>query len=337
MSNIGLDIGTKTIKVVELERSGNSFLLKASGVIGYKGGDIEKLVEEKDLAAASDIVAKLFKDAGVGGRDVFLALPESLVFTRSIKLPFLTDQEVAAAIRWEAEQYIPIPVKEAIIQHQVLSRVESGAEPGVLVLLVAAPRVLVEKYIGLVQAARLNVVAVETELMSMVRCLAPANQTVLVIDFGARSVDIAIAKNSLLVFSRSIPTAGEALSRALTQTLQITPAEAEEYKRVYGLSGSQLEGKIRAALEPVVGGIVDEIKKAIHFYQTEEKGESPASAIISGGVAGMPELISFMTNKLSIEILVANPFSRIQVDKDVWTRLAPYAPLYSIAVGLAMR
>ncbi|MBI2103915.1 type IV pilus assembly protein PilM [Candidatus Woesebacteria bacterium] len=335
--SIGLDIGTKTIKVVELESRGDTYLLKASGVIGYKGQDIEKLVEERDIAAVADIILKLFKAANVSGRDVMLSLPESQVFTRTVKLPVLTDQEVSAAIKWEAEQYIPIPVKDAIVQHQILARSEAGAEPGVLVLLVAAPRVLVEKYTNLVQLARLKLVAVETELMSMVRCLAPDKQTSLLIDFGARSADVAIAKNGLLVFSRSIPTAGEALTRALTQKLEVTPAEAEEYKRVYGLTASQLEGKIRVSIEPIVRGIVDEVKKAIHFYQTEEKGDAPTTAIIAGGVSGMPELISYMTNQLAIEVLIANPFAKVQVSTDVWSRLAPYAPLYSIAVGLAMR
>ncbi len=335
--SIGLDIGTKTIKVIEFEKNGNNFVLRASGVVGYTGASVEKLSDEKDMAAISDIILKLFKSSAVKGKDVVLSLPESLVFTRSVKLPLLTDQEVAAAMKWEAEQYIPIPLKEAIIQHQILERIETGSSQQVVVLLVAAPRILVEKYISIVNGARLNVSAVETELMSMVRALSPANQTALLIDFGARSIDVAISKNGLLVFSRSIPTAGDALSRSLTATLGISPQEAEQYKTAYGLSSNQLEGKIKSALEPILAGIVDEIKKAVHFYQTEEKGDSPTSTILSGGAAGMPELISYMTNALGLEIQIANPFARIQVDKEMWPKVSPYAPLYSIAVGLAMR
>lgn len=337
MTQIGLDIGSKTIKVVEVDKSGNGFSLKASGVVGYRGEPIEKLTDEKQTAAVSDIVSKLFKAAGVSGRDVAIALPENLVFTRTIRLPLLTDQEVASAIKWEAEQYIPMPIKEAIVQHQIISRVEKGGPPEVVVLLVAAPRVLVEKYVSVVTEAKLNVVAVETELISMVRALAPANQTALLIDFGSRSVDIAIAKNGAFAFSRSIPSAGEALTRALTQSLGVSAQEAEEYKRAYGLSSSQLEGKIKGALEPIVRGLVDEIKKAIHFYQSEEKGDVPLSTIISGGTAGMPELLSYLSSALASEVVIANPFTKLQVDAGTWTHIAPYAPLYSVAVGLATR
>lgn len=335
--SIGLDIGTKTIKVIELEKKGNSYALVASGVVGYRGQNIEKLIEEKDVAAFAEIIQRLFKSAGIGGKDVAIALPEPLVFTRTIRLPLLTDQEVASAIKWEAEQYIPIPIKEAIIQHQILQRVDSGPNQEVVVLLVAAPRTLVDKFVNVLSAAKINVNAVETELMSMVRALAPRGQTSLVIDFGARSVDCAIAYGESLTFSRSIPTAGEALTRALTQSLKISEMEAEQYKRAYGLSESLLEGKIRAALEPVLASLVDELKKAIHFYQSEEKGQAPSTTIISGGSAGMPELISYLSNALGTEVLVANPFSKISLSQNTLNSIAPYAPLYSIAVGLAMR
>jgi type IV pilus assembly protein PilM len=336
-SAIGLDIGSKAIKVVELDREGDEFSLRASGVLGYKSGTIDKITDEREFAEVSGVIAKLFKAAGVSGRDVRIGLPESLTYTRTINLPALTDQEVSAAIKWEAEQYIPIPTKDAIIQHQILERRPEGSAPGVTVLLVAAPRNLVERFINIVQGARLNVVAVETELMSLVRALAPNNQTAVVIDFGARSMDLAIAKNGMLSFSRSIPSAGDTLTRAITQRLGVSEREAEEYKRVYGLSSSQLEGKIRAVIEPMLGGIVDEIKKAIHFYQTEEKGDLPKTIIISGGVAGMPELITYLTGALGTEVQVANPFGKIKVSKDIWPMIAPYAPLYSVAVGLAMR
>ena len=333
--SVGLDIGTRTIKVIELEGEGN-FTLRASGVVAYSGDSIENLSDDQSTAAFAEIIMKLFKAAGVRSRDIAISLPESLVFTRTVSLPALTNQEVAAAIKWEAEQYIPIPVKEAIIQHQIMER-DEGPMGGVRVLLVAAPRTLVEKYIKVVNAARLNVVAVETELLSLARSTAPKNQTALLVDFGARSVDIAIAKNSQLVFSRSIPSAGEALTRALAQGLKISLKEAEEYKRTYGLSSNQLEGRVRQALASIIAGVIDEIKKSIHFYQSEEKGLAPTSTVISGGGAGMPELISYLSNALGTEVLIANPFSGVRVPENVVQTLAPYAPLYSIAVGLAMR
>jgi type IV pilus assembly protein PilM len=156
-------------------------------------------------------------------------------------------------------------------------------------------------------------------------------------DFGARSTDIALAKNGQLSFTRTIPTAGEAFTRAVAQSLGVEYQQAEEYKRAYGLAGGQLEGKIRGALDPIFRIVVDEMKKAIHFYQSEEKGEAPKSVILSGGTAGMPEALSFLTKTMGIEVVIGNPFSRVAVDASVAKSIAAYAPLYSIAVGLAMR
>mgnify|MGYP002622845718 CR=1 FL=1 len=335
--SVGLDIGSRTIKIAELAPEGKTFRLKGSGVVGYKGASLEKLQDDKDLSAMAQIISKLHQQAGISTKDVSIALPETQVFTRTIKFPLLTDQEIASAVKWEAEQYIPIPINEAIVQHQILERRESATPPEVAVLLVASARKLVEKYVKVIQLAKLNPVAVETELMAITRALAPENQTALVVDFGARSTDIAIAKNKQLSFSRSIPTAGNALTRALAQNLGVSEQQAEEYKRTYGMATNQLEGKVKGALEPVFAMVVDEIKKAIHFHQSEEKGDAPVSAIVSGGTASMPEIISILTNTLGLEVSIANPFANVAVDSEAAKALAPYAPLYSIAVGLAMR
>lgn len=334
---VGIDIGSKSVKIVELEKSATGFSLLASGIVGYSGNPVDKLVDEKEIAGAAEIIKKLHKEAGVSSKDVNISIPESLVFTRTIKFPLLTDAEVSSAIKWESEQYIPIPINEAIIQHTILERNETSTPPGVLALLVAAPRVMVEKYTKVVVAAGLTPVAVETELIALSRALAPVGKTVMILDFGATSTDIAITKNTLLSFSRSIPIAGEAFTRAVAQTLGVNATQAEEYKKTYGLSTSQLEGKVKRAVEPILRLAVDEIKKAIQYYQSEEKGEAPSAIIISGGTSGMPDIITMLTSLLGIEVLVASPFAKVATDPETAKKLGPYAPLYSVAVGLALR
>lgn len=324
--SVGIDIGSKTIKIVELEKETKGYKLLASGAVGYQG---------VEPAALSDVIRKLHKEAHIRGRNVAVSLPEPLVFTRTIKFPPLTDQEIESAVKWEAEQYIPIPLAEAIIEHQIVERSE-GAQGGVTVLLVASPKALVEKYIKLIQGAGLTTVGVETEALALCRALAPVTGTVLILDFGAQSSNIAIVKDAMVRFSRSIPTAGEAFTRALSQSLGIEYQQAEAYKKTYGLS-SDLEGKVKASLAPVFNLVADEIKKAIHFYQTEEKGEAPKSVIVSGGTSSMPEAISTLTNLLGIEVVVGNPFAKVSVDAQASKSLANYSSLYSVAVGLALR
>ncbi len=335
--SVGLDIGSMTIKMVELSSEGKRMRLQAAGALGYKGANIQKLEEEKDFAAIADIVRQLHKEAKISSKNVIVSLPEDSVFTRTIKFPPLSDGEIASAVKWEAEQYIPIPVSEAVIQHQILERQKEGTPPQVVVLLVAAPRSLVEKYVKIVHLARLNPVAVETDLIALVRSLAPPDKTVLILDFGANSTDLAIAKNGLLSFSRSIATAGEAFTRAVAQSLGVESAQAEEYKRAYGLSEKKLEGKVKDALSNVFKVVIDEIKKAIHYYQTEEQGEAPKSLILSGGTSGMPQALSVLTSLLEMEVEIGNPFKNVSMEANMEKSLAGYAPLYSVAVGLALR
>lgn len=333
--SIGIDIGSKTIKIVELEKEGKGFKLMASGAVGYQGVLPVVSKDDKDLVPLSDVIRKLHKEAHIRGKNVSVALPESLVFTRTIKFPMLTDQEIESAVKWEAEQYIPIPSAEAIIEHQIVERTE-GSPGGVSVLLVASPRSLVEKYIKLLQGAGLTTIGVETEALALSRSLSPETGTVLILDFGAQSSDIVIVKDGMVRFSRSIPTAGEAFTRALSQNLGVEYTQAEAYKKTYGLS-SDLEGKVKASLAPVFTLVGEEIKKAIHFYQTEEKGDVPKSVIVSGGTSSMPEAISTLSGILGIEVVVGNPFAKVAVDAQAAKNLASFSSLYSVAVGLALR
>src|SRR5258708_3678148 len=136
----GIDIGSKTIKVVELSHEGGIATLKSAAVIGIKDASIEKMADETEFVNLASKIKKLFQDAKISSKEVYIALPESQVFTRSIKFPPLTDQEIASAVKWQAEEIIPIPIKEAIFQHIILERRETAQPPEVLVLVVAAPR-----------------------------------------------------------------------------------------------------------------------------------------------------------------------------------------------------
>lgn len=334
---VGIDIGSKTIKIVELEKEGASYSLSASGIVGYSGITVDKMTDEKEMASLGQIIRKLHSEAGVSTKDVIISIPEPLVFMRTIKFPLLTDAEIASAVKWEAEQYIPIPIADAIVQHTILARNEKASPPEVLVLLVAAPKAVVEKYTRVVQLAGLNAIAVETELIALTRALAPPDRTVLLVDLGASSTNIAISKMGLLSFSRCIPIAGEAFTRAVSQGLGVTLEQAEEYKKTYGLNATQLEGKVKKVLDPVLALVVDEIKKAVSYYLTDEKGEPPSSLIVSGGTSAVPEIVTMMTKLVGMEVLVGNPFEKVKVDPETAQKLAPYALLYGVAVGLALR
>lgn len=336
---IGIDIGSKSIKVVELTKQGNSFVLKSAGAIGYQGVLVEKMGGEKEYKDFANVLRKLFSDAKISGKQVSVSLPETQVYTRIMKFPLLNNEEIESAVKWEAEEYIPIPVKDAVLRHQILERQEVGNPPQVLVQVIAAPKSLTEKYVNVMNEAGLEVVSAETDLLALSRVYGITGQSVLVADVGARGTSIGIIKNNELYLSRTVPIGGDAFTRAVSIALGVPVMQAEQYKTTYGLSDSQLEGKIGNALRPVLRGLVDEMKKSINFFQLDTRSQPPTSVVVTGGSSGLPGFSSELTKLLGVEVAVGNPFtaSKVSVDPESMKSLSKFAPLYSVAVGLAMR
>jgi type IV pilus assembly protein PilM len=332
---IGIDIGSKSIKIIELNKSGQTWTLKSSGAVGYSGQTPDKIIDENEFKKIADLIKGIIKKVEIKTFEVNISLPEAVVFTRLIKFPLLSEEEVSAAVKWEAEQYIPIPASEAVIQYTILEKNDTTSQTSVL--LVATPKVVVEKFVKVLQLAGLTPVVAETELTALTRSLAPQKGISLLLDIGFSSTDMAIVKDASILFTRSISVAGEAFTRAVSQSLAIEPIQAEEYKKTYGLSDNQLEGKVKRALEPIFRVIIEEIKKAIQFYRSEEKGDAPTSIILTGGASTMPGIVSYLTQNLGIETVVGDPFGKITLDEETKKNLANYASLYSAAVGLAMR
>lgn len=331
MSSFGLDIGSKSIKIVQLEKSGKTIRLVSAGIASAPPHGMSS-DSENDLVKVSEIIKKLVQDAKVNTRQVIFALPENLVYTRLVSFPPLSDEEVSSAVEWQAEGYIPIPKKDAVISWDIVARTDKGVE----VLLVATPRLLVNKYMKVVEDAGLTTVAVETELLSLVRSLSSPNKTVMVVDFGATSTDVAVAVNRQLMFARSIQSGGEALTRAVAAGIGVEAGQAEEYKKTYGLTSS-LEGKVKQALSPILMTVLEELKKARGFWQEGHSDLPIELGVLAGGTAGLPEIIPSITSALGFEMSIGSPFANITIDPRVAKSIAPYSPLYSIAVGLALR
>lgn len=127
------------------------------------------------------------------------------------------------------------------------------------------------------------------------------------------------------------------MTRAVSQTLKVSMQQAEEYKKVYGLEKTKLEGKVREALLPVFFTILDEIKKALHFYTTEYGGEPPKSIFLSGGTSYLPDIIPELTDELGLEVVLANTLSTLNASETITQALSNTAALYSISIGLAIR
>lgn len=336
-SLLGLDIGSKTIKAVQLDHNNGHFRLRAYGITPAppKGFESEA---EGDLGALSQTIKDLLLGIKISTSNVVCALPESAIFTRVISLPVLSDKELASAIHWEAEQYVPVPLDEVNLVWEVLEKPKQGKS--MEVLLVAAPKALTEKYIELLRTAGLKLRALETEIIAVARSLVGESEdspTSLVISIGARTTDICIVNKGKMAFTRSISTGGGALARAVATGLGFDLPKAEEYKKSYGLLEGEMEGKIEAALKPVFDLIVVEIRRALAFYQKGKPGEQVKRMVLCGGSAKLPGVVVYLAQSLGLEAQIGDPWQKVEMDEETRKALSEQAEIYAVAAGLAMR
>lgn len=335
LPKIGLDIGSSTIKIAELAPSGKKWKLLTMASMPSPKDWMKN--SKANLTIVAQSIAKLCKEAGIHSRRVVVSLPEEQVSSHLVEMPMMSDDEVEQALQWQVEQYIPMPLDQAIWSYQIVKRDEVG-KSGLEVLLAATPKTVVEFYTQVAQAAELEVIAVETELMATARAIVPPTSPLaLIADIGSRGTDIGLVQNNTLLFSRTIPTAGEAFTRAIATTLGLEDAQAEEYKNTYGFSKEQLEGKLTEAMQPVLKSITDEIKKTIDFYTSKHSGESVKYVVLSGGVAALPNIVNQLSVQLGLEVTVGDPFSRVEIDQSQKEAIGNTAPFYTVSVGLAMR
>jgi type IV pilus assembly protein PilM len=267
------------------------------------------------------------------------------VYTRVIDMPPLSEAELASALSWEAEQYIPVPLSEVNLDWQILGSKEMpDSESRALkrrkmaVLLVAAPKKLIDKVVGVVQLAGLEPVGLETDLLALTRAVVPQAMTgpILVCHLGAVGTEIGVIEGGQPAFVLAAATGGVALTRAIGAGLKLDFAQAEQYKRTYGLLDDQLEGKIKQVLLEPMTVIVNELKRAMGFYVAHAQAAVPMKQLVlSGGGAQLPGLGGYLAGQLNLETVVANPLAGVSWSSQVRNRWAGIESVFSVAAGLA--
>lgn len=336
-STLGVDIGTYAIKLIELQKKGATFeVLKAASVPNSVNMVIP--AQQKDRDTLTTQLKQIWKEFKLPMDHVRIGLPESVVSTKIIAIPPLSDAELASAIGWQAEQYIPIPSADLQLEYQVLYRPsKKQLAEQMRVLLIGVSKNVINAFHSLFVDAGLEVTGLETQMMALYRLALqdPSLPTTLFVHMGASTMDMCIVHEKELVFVYSHPNGGLILSRAVERELGLDPTQAEEYKRTYGLEANQLEGKVRQALLPTFKTLVSEIQKTMQYAGGLRPGLTVKRIVFSGGSAVLPDLIPTVAESIPVEIVVFSPFSS-------WTFASGLAvpqldlPGYSVAAGLAL-
>ncbi len=333
----GLDIGSNTIKVMQLDLQNGKHHVRGFGIAEFDAKAIDNGVID-DFKAIADSAKDLFKHHIVGEintRRVAVSIPASRTFTRSMSLPIIPEKELMQAVMLEAEQYIPMAIEDLYIDYTVIRRSDTGIE----LLAVAAPKKIIDSYLLLARMLGLEPVAFDATILAEGRLFQRQidinDIPTVLIDFGASSADITIHDREIIV-TGTLPGGGGAYTDIIAKKLGITADEAHIVKTKYGLSKSKKQAEILEALQPSLDTLVKEIRRMIRYHEERSESKKKIEQVITmGGGANMPGLSDYLTNNMRIPVRTCNPWQNLQLG-----RLTPPSTIeqsmYVTVAGLAL-
>jgi type IV pilus assembly protein PilM len=331
----GFDLGSRTAKLVQLRPGGKNMQVLGYGYANFPGEAIVEgiIVDPKEVAEALAPVMKQMSFGHISATRVAASLPVAKVFTRVLELPPMNPADLGAAVRLEAEQYIPVPLPDLYIDYEIIEQQSEHID----VLMVAAPRAIVDSYIKLFDLMNLEVSFVESSLLAVTRAIVSATvltKPTLVADIGSNSIDLTV-HDKVIRLTDTIALGGDTLTTQLVSDLGITREQANEIKFKFGLGPSGLQQKIVPSLQKPLGKICSEMKRVIKYYQDRSGDKRPVEMIIiSGGSASMPGLDEFLTAEIGLPVTIADPWAGLQL-KRLQAVSKFDAPMYTTAIGLA--
>ena len=331
----GLDIGRSFVKVAKVKVSGKKKLLEAASSIQSPAGGIlsESPVDLKKLA---DSIKKCVDAAKIGSNKCAVSLLESQVVTRLIELPPLTDKELSAAMNWEAEQYIPLPMKDVNLKYKVVSRPETSGRDKMQVLLIAAPLRVIDKYLTVVKETGLTAAFMESESFALARAFTkPQDPITIIVSMGAVSTELVVTNMGSVLFTRSVATGGISLTRAIMAEFNLPQDQAEQYKEAYGIMEDKLSGKVAAVLKPILDVLVSEILKAAEFTHSILIDNQAKRMIVCGGGSFLPGIIQYLAERTSMEVSFGDPWQDFEKEGQVM-KMPGQGAVFAVATGLAL-
>ncbi len=337
---IGLDIGSKHIKVVQLKEIKGNHRLERLGIATLQP---ELIVDGSilDSTKVVEAIKELVSNTGIKAKDVALSVSgHSSVIIKRVSLPQMTEEELDEQIRFEAEQYIPFDIEDVSLDFQILGPAE--AENMMDVLIVAVKKDKISEYVTVVKDAGLNPVIVDVDAFALenmyeLNCEVKENENIALVNIGASMININILKGGISVFTRDSSVGGNLLTEALQREFTISYANAEKLKQEESVEGISPED-VKAVLNAVFEDITTEISRSFDYFRDTTNYENIDQIILSGGVALTKDFAQTLSERVGVPVTIAEPFKNITVPESFDQEyLKKVSPLVSVAVGLAMR
>lgn len=355
-SKLGIDIGTSSIKIVELGNESGRWKLLNYGFYELRdaGGqaDAARTVMDMPDEQIVQAIQEILKVSGMKSRDAVATVSSFSTFATVIELPYTNEEDLAKTIPFEARKYIPVPLDQVVLDWSIVGVSEpkgkqsgtmSAAAPAapvsgtnVEVFLAAVPKDETARYQRIMKAAGINLLALELENSALVRGilgndLAPTA----LVNIGGRSTSIVVVAKGYERLAHNYEIGGYEMTKAISAALGIGPDQAEGLKRRYGLIDSP-ENKARPALLSLVDMMVFETKKTIESYE-RGRGQRISRVVLIGGLANMPGLTNYVKQRIDRDVLVGNVFARLVYPQELVPLVQTLSNTLTIAIGAAMR
>ena len=350
---VGLDIGSHSIKLVEIEDTKKGRILKNFGIIGLPQ---EAIVEGtiKEIGIVSSAIKTLYKNLKVKNKNVVTSISGYSVIVKKISIPKKDEAELETSIQDEAEQYIPFDINDVNLDYEVLTLLAASEKKGeeesekgdkgiMDVMLVAAKKDIVEDYVSLLHLTGLSPAILDVDAFALQNafelCTGNVSGCYAIVNVGAEELGINAIKDGISIFTRDSSYGGYQINEAIMSKFDVPYDEAEKIK----LGGGKLETKERGMLEEVftsvVSGWVNEIKRALDFLATTYPDQAIEKIFISGGSCRIPGFQKYLEMETDIPVEELNPFANLQISEKVFDPkyLSYMAPQAAVAVGLALR
>lgn len=337
---IGLDIGSRTIKLGEVAEKKGQRILKRFGMTNLpQNAIVEGRIKEPEIVA--DTIKRLAADLKAREQNVAISISGYSVIIKKIVVNKMTDEELHENIQFEAEQYIPFDVQDVNIDFHILG--DHEANPNQMgVMLVAAKEDVINEYIDVVELAGLNPCVLDVDVFVLERVFEDSylqeEKSIALVDIGANKLNVNIIKNNISAFTRDVAIGGEEITREIATQIACSFEEAEDIKL-----GKTTEKMPQEDLQDIVVTFVanwcSEIRRVIDFYYSTYPNESIERILLSGGASQTPGFVQQLAAETSAQVEMFDPFRALEIsekdhDLDYLKRIAPQA---SICIGLSLR
>lgn len=343
---LGLDIGTSSIKLVELGgRKENPELLNYASCKKEVGPDRGHRSDRGFLSLSEEeltgLFGRLFDKVELQTSAGAISVPIYSTFSTTIVLPEnISDNDIESAIRFEAKKHVPVPISEVMIEWHFIDtqQKETGNDnnekrKGRRVFVIAIPQEIVDKYRGVGQMVpNLDVELLEIEIFSLARVMYANGRRgrQVVIDIGGKNTNVTFLRNGTIQNTFNIEISGEDLTRTLMTAKNLDFDQAEKLKKEKGLSDPQ----IKSTLDSQLDDLALRIKRKLN-QQDYEKVDF--EVILSGGTVKLDGLKEYFDQKFNSEVAIVNPWSNLSFPEELSERLNKIRSDYGVAVGLALR